>query len=181
MKLWKDAKVYEHYNTDRYMFAFGLSVNPLYRGHKLGAHILSVRWESIFIVLYRWFCPENPKIIIFLPFREQIGREYKIDVTATIFSGPLSQKSAANCGFEDLLAVDYDQILDEEGKEIFPGIKFKTLKVMGKRLYWNIVAIFFKRNKIAKRNKNICLRQYHYVKFILTIFRYNHQTFFLDT
>lgn len=56
-------------------------------------------------------------------------------MTATIFSGPLSQKSAARCGFEDLLAVDYDQILDEDGKEIFPGIKFKTFKVMGRRLY----------------------------------------------
>lgn len=143
MKLWKEAKVYEHYNTDRYMFAFGLSVNPSYRGHKLGAHILSVRWGNIYIVLYRRFCPEKPKIIIFLPLREQIGREYKIGVTATIFSGPLSQKSAARCGFEDLLAVDYDQILDEDGKEIFPGIKFKTFKVMGRRLYWNIVAFFF--------------------------------------
>ncbi|XP_046828190.1 uncharacterized protein LOC124428301 [Vespa crabro] len=109
MKLCKDAKIYEHYNTDRYMFAFGLSVHPSYRGHKLGAQILSVR--------------------------EQIGREYNIGVTATIFSSTISQKSAARCGFEVLLAKDYDQILNEEGKEIFPGIKFKTFKVMGRRLY----------------------------------------------
>ncbi|KAF7383054.1 hypothetical protein HZH68_014903 [Vespula germanica] len=108
LKLCKEAKIYEHFNTDRYMFAFGLSVEPSYRGHNLGAHILRAR--------------------------EDIGREYKISVTATPFSSAISQKSAARCGFEVLLSRDYDQILDEEGKEIFPNIKFKTFKVMGKRL-----------------------------------------------
>lgn len=143
MKLSKEAKVYEHYNTDGYMFAFGLSVDPSYRGFKLGGHILNVRWGNIHIFLYRRFCPEKRKIIIFLPLREQIGREYKIGVTSTMFTSAISQKLAARCGFEVLLAKDYDQILDEEGKEIFPGIKFKTFKVMGRRLYWNIVAFFF--------------------------------------
>ncbi|XP_015182897.1 PREDICTED: uncharacterized protein LOC107069801 [Polistes dominula] len=105
----KEAKIYEHYNTDRYMYAFGLSVHPYYRGQNLGAHILSVR--------------------------EQIGRAYNVSVTATAFTSTISQKSAARCGYEVLLARDYDKILDEEGKEIFPNIKFKTFKVMGRRLY----------------------------------------------
>ncbi|KAI4500451.1 hypothetical protein M0802_004413 [Mischocyttarus mexicanus] len=105
----KEAKIYEYYNTDRYMYAFGLSVHPFYRGHNLGVHILSAR--------------------------EQIGRKYNVPVTATAFTSAISQKSAARCGYEVILARDYDQMLDKEGKLMFPTIKFKTFKVMGRRLY----------------------------------------------
>ncbi|XP_043488747.1 uncharacterized protein LOC122515447 [Polistes fuscatus] len=109
ISLCKEAKIYEHFNTDRYMYAFGLSVHPFYRGHNLGAHILSAR--------------------------EQIGRAYNVPVTSTAFTSTISQKSATRCGYEVLLSRDYDQILDEDGNENFPNIKFKTFKVMGRRLY----------------------------------------------
>lgn len=109
MKLCKDAKIYEYYDTDRYMYAFGLSVHPSYRGHALGGHILNTRL--------------------------QIGKEYKIPVTSTAFTSEISQKLAARCGFEVRLEKDYKQIVDNEGKEIFPNIKFKTFKVMARRLY----------------------------------------------
>ncbi|KAL2716590.1 arylalkylamine N-acetyltransferase-like 2 isoform X1 [Vespula squamosa] len=109
LELYKEAKVFEHYNTNKHLFALGLIVQSCYRGHGLGAHILSVR--------------------------EKIGREYKIPMTTTPFSSTISQKSAARCGFELILSRDYDQILDEEGKEVFPGIKFKSMQVMGRRLF----------------------------------------------
>lgn len=109
IKFCKEAKIYEYYNVDRYMYAFGLSVHPSYRGHALGADILNTRL--------------------------QIGREYNIPVTSTAFTSAISQKLAARCGFEVRFEKDYDKILDDEGKEIFPNIQFKTFKVMARRLY----------------------------------------------
>lgn len=109
VELCKEAKVYEYYNTDRYMYAFGLSVHPSYRGHRLGAHILNARLK--------------------------IGQEYKIPVTSTAFTSEISQKLAARCGYEVRFERDYDKILDEDGKQTFPNIKFKTFKVMARRLY----------------------------------------------
>lgn len=103
------ARIYETYNVDRYLTAVGLSVNPSYRGQALGGHILKQR--------------------------EKIGQTYKIPVTATVFSSPISQKLAARCGFEDLLEKDYADIKDQEGNVLFPNIKAKTVKVMARRLY----------------------------------------------
>ena len=104
----KRSNVYEKYGVDRYLTAIGLSVHPSYRGAALGAHILNAR--------------------------ENIGREYNILVTSTVFTSPISQKLAERCGHELLLAVDYDDIVDGEGKKIFPGIQVKTMKVMARRL-----------------------------------------------
>ncbi|XP_076235355.1 arylalkylamine N-acetyltransferase-like 2 [Calliopsis andreniformis] len=106
--LCKQSKVYEKYNVDRYLSAIGLSVHPSYRGAALGAHILDAR--------------------------NDIGREYNIPVTSTAFTSPISQKLAVRCGFEVLFEKDYCDIVDEKGNEIFPGIRSKTFKVMGKRL-----------------------------------------------
>ncbi|XP_076643276.1 arylalkylamine N-acetyltransferase-like 2 [Halictus rubicundus] len=108
-ELLKKANIYEKYGVDRYMGAIGLSVHPSYRGASLGGHILNVR--------------------------NDIGREYNIEVTATAFTSPISQKLAARCGFEDVVAKDYDDMLDEEGNKVFPGIEAKELKIMAKRLY----------------------------------------------
>ena len=104
----KRANVFEKYGVDRYLTAIGLSVHPSYRGAALGAHILNAR--------------------------ENIGREYNIPVTSTVFTSPISQKLAERCGHELLLAVDYDDIVNDEGKKIFPGIQVKTMKVMARRL-----------------------------------------------
>lgn len=107
--LLKKANIYEKYGVDRYIGAIGLSVDPAYRGAALGGHILSAR--------------------------DDIGREYNIKVSATVFSSPISQKLAARCGFEEIVTEDYDKMLDEEGNQIFPGIGVKDMNVMAKRLY----------------------------------------------
>ncbi|XP_076278879.1 arylalkylamine N-acetyltransferase-like 2 [Lasioglossum baleicum] len=107
--LLKKANIYEKYGVDRYMGALGLSVHPSYRGAALGGHILSAR--------------------------DNIGREYNIEVSATAFTSPISQKLAARCGFEEIVAEDYVNILDEEGNEVFPGIWSKDMNIMAKRLY----------------------------------------------
>ncbi|XP_033335407.1 arylalkylamine N-acetyltransferase-like 2 [Megalopta genalis] len=108
MDLMKKANIYEKYGVDRYMGAIGLSVHPSYRGAALGKHILDVR--------------------------NDIGREYNMTVSATAFTSPISQKLAARCGFEDVYSKDYDDMHNEEGNKLFPGIKAKELKVMAKRL-----------------------------------------------
>ncbi|XP_017890655.1 uncharacterized protein LOC108631325 [Ceratina calcarata] len=108
LDLSKKANVFEKYGVDYYMNAFGLSVEPKYRGASLGAHLLNARTN--------------------------IGREYKIPVTCTAFTSPISQKLAERCGFETLVEQDYDKIVDKNGKPIFRGIKVKDLKVMAKRL-----------------------------------------------
>lgn len=70
-----------------------------------------------------------------LVHREAIGREYNISVTCTAFTSPISQKLAERCGFETVLEKNYDDIVDEKGNPIFPGIEAKAIKVMAKRLY----------------------------------------------
>lgn len=46
VELIKQANVFEKYGVNKYMNAFGLSVNPKYRGASLGAHLLSARYKS---------------------------------------------------------------------------------------------------------------------------------------
>lgn len=106
--LQKEANVFEKYGVDRCMEALGLSVHPSYRGAALGGHILGVR--------------------------DNIGREYNIELTVTAFTSPISQKLAARCGFEDVVAKDYAEVLDEQGNPVFPGIEAKEMKIMAKRL-----------------------------------------------
>ncbi|XP_029158805.1 uncharacterized protein LOC114931055 [Nylanderia fulva] len=100
--------IYEHYGVDKYLYAIGLSVDPAYRGYGLGKDILKLR--------------------------ELVGREYNIPATATVFSSIISQKSAKGAGFEVLMTKDFVDIVDENGKQYFPGIKSENFEVMGKRL-----------------------------------------------
>ncbi|CAL7952322.1 unnamed protein product [Xylocopa violacea] len=109
VNLSKEANIYEKYGVDRYMSAFGLSVHPFYRGAALGAHLLNARTD--------------------------IGREYKISVTSTAFTSPISQKLAARCGFETVAEKNFNEFVDEDGNEILPGIESKCLKIMAKKLY----------------------------------------------
>jgi len=60
--------------------------------------------------------------------------EYNIPATYTAFISIISQKSAKGAGFEVLTVKDFINIVDENGKQYFPGIKSKTLEVLGKRL-----------------------------------------------
>ncbi|CAK9797125.1 Arylalkylamine N-acetyltransferase-like 2 [Anthophora plagiata] len=105
----KKANVFRKYGVDKYMTAYGLSVHPSYRGAALGGQLLKTR--------------------------EDIGREYNIPVTSTGFTSPISQKLAERCGFETLVEQNYEEMMDEEGNEMFPGIESKSLKIMARRLY----------------------------------------------
>nr|XP_003700513.1 PREDICTED: uncharacterized protein LOC100876900 [Megachile rotundata] len=107
--LTKKAQVYEKYGVDRYIGAFGLSVHPEYRGVALGGHLLRTRVD--------------------------IGREYKIPVTSTIFSSPIAQKLAERCGFETLVEQKYEDMVDEKGNPLFRGIESESAKIMARRLY----------------------------------------------
>lgn len=99
--------VYEHYGVKKYLNAIGLSVAPPYRGYGLGIDLLKTRY--------------------------QIGREYDIPATCTVFTSIFSQKSAAKAGFEPLVEKKFSDVVDENGKEHFPGIKSVSYIVMGKK------------------------------------------------
>ncbi|EZA48171.1 hypothetical protein DMN91_008313 [Ooceraea biroi] len=99
---------YDHYKTDKYLAAIGLSVAPKYRGYGLGTHILKIR--------------------------EHVGREYKIPATVTVFTSIFSQNNAAKAGFEELTERKFVDLVDKNGKEYFPGIESKTFKIMGRKL-----------------------------------------------
>ncbi|XP_011700236.1 PREDICTED: uncharacterized protein LOC105457327 [Wasmannia auropunctata] len=101
--------VYECYGIDKYLFSFGLSVDPVYRGYGLGKD--------------------------FLKMRDHIGPKYGVSATSTVFSSIFSQKSAADAGFEEFLTKKIADWVDENGKEKFPGIKSKEFKFMGKRFF----------------------------------------------
>lgn len=66
--------VFEIYNVDRYMTAFGLSVNVKYRGRGIGEYILKAR----------------------VPLAKAID----CPLTSTVFSATASQKLAVKAGFE---------------------------------------------------------------------------------
>ncbi|XP_032672772.1 uncharacterized protein LOC116844821 [Odontomachus brunneus] len=108
--LTKQLQLYERYGVEKYMFAVGLSVAPAFRGYGLGTDLLKTR--------------------------DKIGREYNIRMTSTAFTSPFSKKSAERAGFELLLSRDYTDLVDENGKEYFPGIqKFSnTIVIMAKRI-----------------------------------------------
>ncbi|KAK0086692.1 hypothetical protein PV326_005476 [Microctonus aethiopoides] len=63
-----------------------------------------------------------------------IGREYNINYTETLFTSIVSQKIAASVGFEVYLDRAYDDIIDENGKKIFPSLSGKRIKIMIKKL-----------------------------------------------
>ncbi|KAL6257537.1 hypothetical protein P5V15_011111 [Pogonomyrmex californicus] len=100
--------VYDRYGVDKYLYAIGLSVDSDYRGYGLGRDILKIR--------------------------EQIGPMYGIPATATAFTSIISQKSAAGAGFEEFTETKFADVVDKNGKEIYPGIKSESFKIMGKRL-----------------------------------------------
>lgn len=65
---------FEHYNVDKYMIAYGLSVNTKYRGRRIGEYILRAR----------------------VPLAKAIG----VSLTSGGFSAIASQKLALRAGFE---------------------------------------------------------------------------------
>lgn len=105
-----DTKIaYDYYGTDKYIYGVGLSVDPVYRGYGLGKDLLKIR--------------------------DLIGQEYNIPVTVTVFTSIISQKSARGAGFELLTAKNFVDVVDENGKQSFPGIKSEKFEILGKRLF----------------------------------------------
>lgn len=47
VELTKKVNVFEKYGVDKYMTAFGLSVDPSYRGAALGGHLLNARYKMV--------------------------------------------------------------------------------------------------------------------------------------
>ena len=72
----KEADIYNKYNVDRYLSAFGLVVDRSYRGCGLAKHLLHAR----------------------IPLMQYIG----LTVTVTSFTGIGSQTAAKNAGYEEL-------------------------------------------------------------------------------
>lgn len=88
-------EVAEHFNIDHHLSGVGLGVKHEYRGKGIATEILKAR----------------------VPLLQSIG----LNLTSTNFSGIASQKSAFKAGFEETLAVSYEEI---QGK--FTGLDFST-------------------------------------------------------
>lgn len=99
---------FEHYNVPGYMYAFGLSVDPIYRGQGIGYELLKARFP--------------------------LGKAVGIKLTATIFTAIESQVIAEKAGFETLSEVQYADFKDENGEVIFKGLKPKSAKLMAARI-----------------------------------------------
>ncbi|KAL0895302.1 hypothetical protein ABMA27_011447 [Loxostege sticticalis] len=80
----KDA--FEYLGLDRVLHALGLVVTREYRGSKLGGRILAAR--------------------------EPLCKSVGIKATATVFTGPASQKLAAKCGFTTIAEATWSELAD---------------------------------------------------------------------
>ncbi|XP_058812237.1 uncharacterized protein LOC131676876 [Topomyia yanbarensis] len=98
----KQAEIFEKYNVDHYLSAWGLSVSPKYRGRGVATELLRAR----------------------IPLCRAMG----LRVTVTLFSHPGSQIPAAKVGFYDEIVVTYQQ-LAEQGYH-FPGVTHELNKLM---------------------------------------------------
>lgn len=67
--------VFEYYKVDSFLSAFGVAVNPIYRGRGIAVEILKAR----------------EKVLKFLGLK----------VTSTLFSAVASQKAAEKAGFKE--------------------------------------------------------------------------------
>ncbi|XP_055586110.1 uncharacterized protein LOC129738831 [Uranotaenia lowii] len=102
VSLLKQASIFEKYKVDHYLSAWGLSVDPRYRGRGIGTELLRAR----------------------IPMCRSMG----LTVTVTLFSNPGSQIPAAKVGFYDEIVVTYGQ-LAEQGW-LFPGVTYEFNKLM---------------------------------------------------
>lgn len=80
----KQFDVYEAYNVDQYLTAYGLSVNSEYRGRGIATEILKAR--------------------------APIFKAFGLKVTSTAFSAIGSQTAAKNVGFEEVFVISFADI-----------------------------------------------------------------------
>ncbi|CAH2099441.1 unnamed protein product [Euphydryas editha] len=96
---------FKYLGLNKFLHALGLVVKSEYRGHKLGSRILAAR---------------KPLCI-----------SQDIKATATVFTGPASQKSALRSGFETACVVSFKE-LAEQGLN-YPSDENRVIKLMVKR------------------------------------------------
>ncbi|KXJ70640.1 hypothetical protein RP20_CCG022854 [Aedes albopictus] len=96
--------VFQRYNVDRYLTAYGLALNRRYRGRGIATEILKAR----------------------IP----ICRAFGVRLSATNFTAQASQKAAEKAGFRNDFEVSYDDFADMGAEYSFPKIKSKSLKLM---------------------------------------------------
>jgi GNAT superfamily N-acetyltransferase len=101
------VSVYELYDVEEYMSAMGLCVDPAFRGQGLGLELLKARFD--------------------------LGKAVGLKATMTVFTAEASQRLAYKLGMEVLTEILYEDC-KIDGKQAFPNIKGKSMKVMGKRI-----------------------------------------------
>lgn len=78
----EECNIFEKYNVEKFLVAYGLVVNRNYRGRGIATEMLKAR----------------------IPLMNEIG----IEVTSTCFSVIGSQKAAANAGYVEDYVISYD-------------------------------------------------------------------------
>ncbi|XP_040168260.1 uncharacterized protein LOC120903073 [Anopheles arabiensis] len=98
------VNLFERYGVDKYLTAYGLSVNSRYRGRGIATEILKAR--------------------------RPICRAFGLRLTSTNFTAIGSQIPAAKVGFKTDLEMQYDEFVKVNPTYTFDGIKSKSLKLM---------------------------------------------------
>ncbi|XP_026322704.1 uncharacterized protein LOC113232254 [Hyposmocoma kahamanoa] len=94
----RSVDIFQHFGVDQYLTAYGLVVDPEWRGLNIGKEILIAR----------------------IPLCKALG----LKVTATVFTAGASQAAAKKAGFETLSEITYDE-LAKRGY-VFPGVQEDT-------------------------------------------------------
>ncbi|XP_058116218.1 uncharacterized protein LOC131287957 [Anopheles ziemanni] len=98
------ANLFERYGVDKYLTAYGLSVNTRYRGRGIATEILKAR----------------------VPICKAFG----LRLTSTSFTAIGSQVPAAKVGFKTDLEMRYDEFVKVNPSLTFEGIKSTSVKQM---------------------------------------------------
>lgn len=100
----KQFDIFDHFQVDRYLSAYGLCVDPEYRGRGIATEILKAR----------------------VPYMKAFG----LKVTATAFTAIGSQAAAKKAGFEDIFAIPYmelDKMFPKFDFSLNPTKVYKTM------------------------------------------------------
>ncbi|XP_073983265.1 uncharacterized protein isoform X2 [Rhodnius prolixus] len=103
VELSENGKLYEKYNVDKYLTAYGLTVHPNYHGYQIGYRLLEAR----------------------KPLCKSLG----VEASGTVFTAQVSQHIAAKIGFETLSQQLYKTCL-YKGQLAYPNLD-GDMKFMG--------------------------------------------------
>ncbi|KAJ6643873.1 hypothetical protein Bhyg_08838 [Pseudolycoriella hygida] len=114
--------VCKHYQVDRHLACYGLSVSPAYRNRGIARKLLETR--------------------------KLLGKPYGLSLTSTLFSSPEAQKVALAAGFEKNYEVPYEELAKIDPRYDFrtkPNSKFGIYKGCGDII--GIHVLFIEREK----------------------------------